>query len=91
MRRLGLDAYRFSLSWTRVLPAGAGRVEPRVPELIFRPPFQQHARDRQPLVGERLSRQKELGVLPADRQQQIYSWTTTRPLAAVLPFRPAVR
>ncbi|MGW2847925.1 family 1 glycosylhydrolase, partial [Streptomyces sp. NPDC001274] len=29
MRRLGLDAYRFSLSWTRVLPAGAGRVEPR--------------------------------------------------------------
>ncbi|MFJ7067643.1 GH1 family beta-glucosidase [Streptomyces sp. NPDC101115] len=29
MRRLGLDAYRFSVSWPRVLPAGAGRVEPR--------------------------------------------------------------
>ncbi len=29
MRRLGLDAYRFSVSWPRVLPAGTGKVEPR--------------------------------------------------------------
>ncbi|WP_042421472.1 GH1 family beta-glucosidase [Streptacidiphilus anmyonensis] len=29
MRRLGLDAYRFSVSWPRVLPSGTGRVEPR--------------------------------------------------------------
>lgn len=29
MRRLGLKAYRFSTAWTRVLPTGRGRVEPR--------------------------------------------------------------
>ncbi len=28
MRRLGLNAYRFSTSWTRVLPLGAGLVNP---------------------------------------------------------------
>jgi len=28
MRRLGLKAYRFSVSWTRILPAGFGRVNP---------------------------------------------------------------
>jgi beta-glucosidase len=29
MRELGLDAFRFSISWPRVLPEGRGRVEPR--------------------------------------------------------------
>ena len=29
MRELGLNAYRFSVSWSRVLPEGRGRVNPR--------------------------------------------------------------
>ena len=29
MRRLGLKAYRFSIAWTRVLPAGRGRINPK--------------------------------------------------------------
>ncbi len=29
MRRLGLDAYRFSIAWPRVLPEGSGRVNER--------------------------------------------------------------
>jgi beta-glucosidase len=29
MRRIGLNAYRFSLSWPRILPSGRGRVNPK--------------------------------------------------------------
>ena len=29
MRELGLNAYRFSVSWSRILPAGTGRVNPK--------------------------------------------------------------
>jgi beta-glucosidase len=29
MARLGLDAYRFGLAWTRILPEGRGRVNPK--------------------------------------------------------------
>lgn len=29
MHKLGLQAYRFSLAWTRIFPEGIGRVEPR--------------------------------------------------------------
>jgi len=28
MRRLGVDAYRFSVAWPRILPGGAGQVNP---------------------------------------------------------------
>ena len=28
MRELGLNAYRFSIAWSRILPAGRGRVNP---------------------------------------------------------------
>src|SRR3712207_5792195 len=29
MRELGLNAYRFSISWSRILPSGTGAVNPR--------------------------------------------------------------
>ncbi|MCD7722444.1 MAG: beta-glucosidase [Clostridiales bacterium] len=29
MREMGIKAYRFSISWTRVLPDGTGRIEPK--------------------------------------------------------------
>lgn len=29
MKRLGLQAYRFSLSWSRILPEGTGRINPK--------------------------------------------------------------
>jgi len=29
MKRLGFDAYQFSIAWSRVMPGGRGRVEPR--------------------------------------------------------------
>jgi beta-glucosidase len=29
MRELGIDAFRFSVSWPRILPEGRGRIEPR--------------------------------------------------------------
>jgi len=29
MKKLGLKAYRFSIAWTRILPAGVGKVEQR--------------------------------------------------------------
>ena len=29
MKKLGLKSYRFSISWTRILPSGTGTVEPR--------------------------------------------------------------
>ena len=34
MKELGMQAYRFSISWSRVLPEGKGRVEPEGPGLL---------------------------------------------------------
>ena len=37
MRELGLDAYRFSMSWPRIVPAGAGAVNPAGLDFYERP------------------------------------------------------
>ena len=45
MRELGLDAYRFSIAWPRILPEGRGRVNARGPRLL-RPARRRAARER---------------------------------------------
>ena len=53
MREVGLDAYRFSLSWPRILPEGHRRGEPGrprpLPPLRRRSPRQRHQAARHPL------------------------------------------
>jgi beta-glucosidase len=50
MRELGLRAYRFSLSWPRILPEGKGRVEPRGLDFYARLLDELHAAGVTPLV-----------------------------------------
>ena len=45
MRALGLDAFRFSVAWPRILPEGRGRVNARRPRLL-RPLRRRAARER---------------------------------------------
>ena len=45
MKRLGLDSYRFSIAWPRVLPEGTGTVNPVGPRLL-RPARRRSARRR---------------------------------------------
>jgi beta-glucosidase len=48
MAELGLKAYRFSISWPRILPKGSGRVEPRGLDFYDRLVDELLARDIQP-------------------------------------------
>ena len=51
MRRLNLNAYRFSIAWPRILPSGRGQVNSRRPRLL-RPAGRRAARRRHPAVPD---------------------------------------
>ena len=53
MRELGLDAFRFSIAWPRVLPSGRGRVNEAGPRLL-RPARRRAARERDRAVRDAL-------------------------------------
>ena len=53
MSELGLDAFRFSIAWPRVLPEGRGRVNAAGPRLL-RPPRRRAARARHRAVRDAL-------------------------------------
>ena len=53
MRELGLDAFRFSIAWPRVLPTGRGAVNAGRPRLL-RPPRRRAARARDRAVRDAL-------------------------------------
>ncbi len=50
MRELGLNAYRFSISWSRVLPDGTGRVNERGLDFYRRLVDELHRNDIRPMA-----------------------------------------
>ena len=86
MRELGLDAFRFSIAWPRVLPDGRGRVNAGRPRLL-RPARRRAARQRHRAVRDALplghaAGARGRGRLAGARRPSTRSSSTSRPSPA---------